>query len=236
LIIYSHGLGDQQGRGVRTENTEKAQELASYGYVVVATDHTDTYATVLDSGQLILGRHAWSFDYLNDRLKDVQYLLDHFQEWNADDPLFKGRLDLERTGIMGWSFGGGTAAEACRLEDRLKAAALLDGYLGSSPTLLSTGLHKPFLSMNSGALIGDNTTLFDKATKDAYLLTIKSSWHELFTDNAWIVDPTAVTRRQAQSMNACLVSFFNKYLGDIDDRLLDNPGGNYPDIVSYRKK
>jgi hypothetical protein len=35
-------------------------------------DHTDTYATVLGSGELILGRHAWSFDFLSDRPKDVK--------------------------------------------------------------------------------------------------------------------------------------------------------------------
>jgi dienelactone hydrolase len=236
LVIYSHGLGDMQGRGVRTENTEKAQELASYGYIVVSMDHTDTYATVLDPDQLILGRRAWSFDFLSDRLNDVQFLLDHSQEWNTDDPLFKGRIDLDRIGIMGWSFGGGTAAEACRLQDRLKAVVLFDGYLGSTPTLLSTGLQKPFLSMNSSAGIGDGTTLFNKAKQDAYLLMIKNSWHELFTDNAWIVAPTATTRRQAQAMNACLVSFFNKYLNGVDDGLLENPVLNYPDVVSYRKK
>jgi dienelactone hydrolase len=236
IIIYSHGLGDMQGRGVRTENSEKAQELASHGYIVVSMDHTDTYATVLDSGELILGRRAWSFDYLPDRLKDVSFLLDQFQQWNAADPFFEGRLDLERIGIVGWSFGGGTAAESCQLEDRLKAAVLLDGYLGSSPTVQAKGLHKPFLSMNSGALIDDNTALFNKATQNAYLLTIKSSWHELFTDNAWIVDPTPVTRRQALAMNACLVSFLNKHLLGVDDHLLENPGITYPDIVSYRKK
>jgi predicted dienelactone hydrolase len=236
IIIYSHGLGDMQGRGVRTENTEKAQELASHGYVVASMDHTDTYATVLGSGELILGRHAWSFDFLSDRLKDVGFMLDQFSQWDTSDPFFQGRFDLDRIGMMGWSFGGGTTAESCRLEDRLKAAVLLDGYLASSPTLLSVGLHKPFLSMNSGALLDDNTTLFNKSTNNAYLLTIRGSWHELFTDNAWIVAPTAVTRRQALAMNACLVSFFNKYLAGVDDHLLDIPGTDYPDVIAFRKK
>jgi dienelactone hydrolase len=121
---------------------------------------------------------------------------------------------MDRLGIMGWSFGGGTAAEACRLEDRLKAAVLLDGYLGSMQNLFKSGLVKPFLAMNSpsSGLASDNTTLFNKSPKDAYQLSIKDASHEAFTDNAWIVNPSAATRRRAQAMNACLVSFFNKHL------------------------
>jgi dienelactone hydrolase len=236
IVIYSHGLGDVQGRAVRTENTEKAVQLASHGFVVIAIDHTDAYATVLNSTQLVLGRHAWSFDYLSDRLVDVAYLLDLFQTWNAEDPLFQGRLDLERIGIMGWSFGGGTAAEACRSDSRLKATVILDGLVSASPTLMSVGLGKPFLSMNSGALIDENNTLFNKATQDAFILTIRNSTHELFTDNAWMIGPNGTTRRQATAMDACMISFFNKYLQGADDKLLENPTNQYPDVVSYGKK
>ena len=116
--------------------------------------------------------------------------------------MFGSDNDLGRLGIMGWSFGGGTAAEACRMEDQLKAAVLLDAYLGSAPVLLRIGLLKPFLSMNADGLLADNTTLFNKGTRDAYLLSIKGSSHDGFTDNAWIINPTPASRRQALAMNA----------------------------------
>ena len=238
IIIYTHGLGTEQGRGVRTENTEKIQELASHGYIVLAIDHTDAYGVVLPPDQLLVGRNAFSFNFLNDRLKDIEFLLNYLEQLNADDSVFRGRLDLDRIGIMGWSFGGGTAGEALRLQDRLKVAVLLDGYLGSMPNLVSKGLTKPFLTMNSpsSGLASDNTTLFNKSPKDVYQLSIKDASHEAFTDNAWIVNPSATTRRRAQAMNACLISFLNKLLKGIDDGLLENPSATHSDVISFRKK
>ena len=236
VVIYSHGLGDKEGRSSRTENTEKAQELASHGYVVVSLDHTDAYATVLPPDQLIIGRNVWSFNFLNDRLKDVAFLLDRLVQWNTEDPFFQGRLNLERVGIMGWSWGGGTAAEACRQEGGLKAAVLLDAYFDSTSTALKNGLAKPFLAMMNPGGSGDNSTLFNKSTMDACQLSIKDVSHEMFTDNAWIVGPSTATRRRALAMNACLVSFFNKYLKGTDNLLMENPGAKYPDVISFRKK
>jgi len=81
----------------------------------------------------------------------------------------------------------------------------------------------------SSGLASDNTTLFNKSSKDAYQLSIQGAAHEAFTDSvAWIVNPVAATRRRAQAMNACLVSFFNKHLMGVDDQLLENPGATYP--------
>lgn len=238
VVLYSHGLGDQQGRAVRTENTAMAVELASHGYVVVAVDHTDAYGVVLPPDQLLLGRNVWSFNFLPDRLRDIGLLLDHLEQLNADDPVFRGRLDLDRIGIMGWSFGGGTAGEACRLQERLKAAVLLDGYLGHMPTLLSRGLAKPFLAMVSpdSGLGGDITTLFNRSPTNVYQLAVRGASHEAFTDNVWIVSPTTTTRRRALAMHACLVSFFNRHLKGTDDSLLGNPGAFHPDVISFRRK
>jgi dienelactone hydrolase len=234
VIIYSHGLGDQQGRSVRTENTEKVLQLASHGYIVLAIEHTDAYATVLPPGNLIVGRNVWSFNFLKDRLKDVTFLLNHLGELNASDSVFQGRLDLDRLGIMGWSWGGGTSAEALHLEERLKAAVLLDGYFDSTAAVLKSGLRKPFMAMMNPSGSGDNAVLFNKTAKDAYQLTIRGSTHEMFTDNAWIVTPTAV--RRAQAMDACMLSFFNKHLRGEDDGLLQSPTNTLPDVVSFRKK
>ncbi len=187
---------------------------------------------------MIVGRNAFSFSFLNDRLKDIEFLLNYLAQLNAEEATFRDRLDMDRIGIMGWSFGGGTAAEACRVQERLKAAVLLDGYLGSMPMLLNRGLAKPFLTMLSpgSGLASDNTTLFNRSTNTAYQLSIRDASHEAFTDNAWIVNPSAATRRRALAMNACLLSFFNRHLKGMEDSLIDNPGATYPDVISFRKK
>ncbi len=235
IIIYAHGLGDREGRGARTENTALAQELASHGYVVIAMDHNDTYATVLPTDRLILGGNAWSFNFPNDRLKDVSFLLDQLQQWNAGDPVFQGRLDLQRIGIVGWSFGGGTALGACHQEERLKAAVFLDGYLVSFSSIVSKGLTKPFLNMNASGG-GDHETLFNKSPKDAYLLSIKGAAHESFTDNSWIVGPSTASRQRANAINACADSFFNRHLKGLAETLIDNPGAAYSEIINFKKK
>ncbi len=236
IVLYSHGLGDKQGRAARTENTEKAQQLASHGFVVVACDHTDTYGTVLPPDRLILGGNVWSFDFLEDRVRDVVFLLDRFAAWNVDDPVFKGRLDLGRIGIMGWSWGGCTAAEASRREPRLRAAVLLDAYFGSVPTLLTNGLAKPFLAMTTANGSPDNAVLFERSHRDAYQLCVQGATHDTFTDSAWIVDASESSRRQALAMDACLLSFFNKHLRGTDDGLLNDPGARHPDVTLFRKK
>jgi dienelactone hydrolase len=47
---------------------------------------------------------------------------------NGDsDRRFAHRLNLEQTGILGYSFGGAVAAQATRMDPRLEAAVNLDG-------------------------------------------------------------------------------------------------------------
>ena len=106
----------------------------------------------------------FSADYIEDaytlivaeRLKDCRWLVDELSRLNAIDALFASRLDLERLGAMGYSFGGITVAEFARIDSRCKAIVLLDaGFtLVLSTNLTQHGLQKPFLAMSSGLRIG----------------------------------------------------------------------------------
>ena len=58
---------------------------------------------------------------------------------------FAGRLDLERFGSIGHSFGGVAALEWCRADPRCRAAVNLDGALWSE--VGSTGLERPVLQV-----------------------------------------------------------------------------------------
>ena len=40
-----------------------------------------------------------------------------------------GRLDLDRIGVVGYSLGGAIAMQLCWLDDRLRAAVNIDGWL-----------------------------------------------------------------------------------------------------------
>jgi dienelactone hydrolase len=150
VLIYSHG------GGFRRQNTDKALELASHGYVVVAMDHEWTTASVFPSGQIIYGAGFCSNSKecfqpaLDSAITDFRFVLDQLAALNPADAL-SGRLDLERVGAFGFSAGGVPVAEFGRVDARCKAVALLDpGWLLEAPADLNElGLQKPFLSMNS---------------------------------------------------------------------------------------
>ena len=248
IIIYTHGLADGiseggTGGGVRGDNTATAVELASYGYLVVAIDHIDCYGTVFPDGTRVLRGFPFgnvlneSGRYLSSRFQDIQFILGKLSQLAQTDPVFANRLDLNHVGIMGWSFGGGTAAEACRTNDQIKAAVLLDGYLDPVP-VLSKGLQKPFLAMNSPStgLAPSAMTLFSKATNSACVLQIINTQHETFIDQAWITEHTAATRLAAQAKNACVVSFFNRLFKNKDDHLLEAPTNQFANITGFHRK
>lgn len=249
VVIYSHGLSDGlagggDSAGLRAENTETAVKLASYGYIVVAVDHSDCFASVFPDGAMVA--RGFSFDsvldnagsYLRSRFQDVQFVLGQLSQFSQTDPLLAGRLDLDHIGMMGWSFGGSTTAEFCRTNPLIKAVVLLDGYLDPVPNVINLGLQKPFLAMNSpnSGLAPNNVTMFNHSTNTAYVLQITGTQHGTFTDEAWTTSPSAVTRSAGQAKDACLVAFFNKIFKNQDDHLLDAPAKTYSNVVSFQKK
>jgi hypothetical protein len=43
-------------------------------------------------------------------------------------------------------------------------------------------------------------------------------------------------RQVTSTINAYLLSFFNKYLKSQDDHLLDGPSTNFPRVINFKKK
>jgi dienelactone hydrolase len=246
IILHSPGFTCD-----RRLNSQAAEELASHGYIVVSVDHEDCHATVFPDDRGVRYFSPGSIGELalfQSRTNDVQFLLGELQRIDSSDPLLKGSLDLDRLGIMGMSAGGRIAAETGREDSRIKCVALLDAYIPDDPsgaTLYNKGLPKPFLAMNNTLLdhgLGDfapgNQRLYTLATNDAILLKIKNAGHFTFTDFAWKVELTSSSRRGAMAINACLLSFFNKYLQGRDDGLLSGPNSppDWPEIIQFKVK
>ena len=85
--------------------------------------------------------------------------------------------------------------------------------------------------------------LFAKATNDAFWFQLQDSSHQSFQDRGSLIseplrtaDPTPTSRAQSQTLKACTLSFFNKYLKGEDDHLLDNPAVTYTNIINFRSK
>ena len=156
LVIFSHGLG-----GMRMQNTIQMEELASRGFIALAMDHPfDANITVFNDGSsadyrsAIIGKvtteEFWNIrlPQINTRVEDVSFVLDHIQEIQVADDSFWSKIDLERVGIMGHSFGGGTAIVASSRDTRLDACIALDGWLVPiEQSIIKKGLKVPFLFM-----------------------------------------------------------------------------------------
>jgi hypothetical protein len=248
----------------RRQNTEKAEELASHGYVVVALDHEDVVASVFPSGQIVYGAQTDFNCYTQECLhrlleiirKNIQFLVDELGRLNANDAVLAGRLDMERLGAFGHSWGNVGMAEFGRIDPRCKAVVLGDpGWiLDAATNLLQLGLSKPFLALNSaggwippepghGPWLAPTLALFAKATNDAFWLQIQDSTHASFNDRGSVIndptltgDPTSVSRGISLPIKACMISFFDKYLKGEDDHLLDDPSVVYPNIINFQSK
>ena len=61
-------------------------------------------------------------------------------------------VDINKIGIFGHSFGGGTSLAASILDDRIKTCISLDGwYTPVHPDIYNIGLSKPFLHLGQTA-------------------------------------------------------------------------------------
>jgi dienelactone hydrolase len=231
VVLYSHGF-----RVGRQDNTAKCEELASHGYVVVAVDHADCLATVFPDGRLLTTQITdLSAALFTNDVADIEFVLTALTQMNQTNPLFQGTFDLENVGTMGWSYGGGVAAQVSRIDDRVRATVLLEAYLQNAHDVAWLGLPKPFLGMYNAT--SAFTTPFDQATHDAYWMRLAATQHQHFADwLAWLYAPTQAGRNASLAMNACLVSFFDKYLKGKDNHLLDNPAATYPEVIDFASK
>ncbi|MEM8544638.1 MAG: alpha/beta hydrolase [Cyanobacteria bacterium P01_H01_bin.119] len=104
VMIFSHGYGDSR---TNPQAVKAAQSLAASGYLTVLPEHVGSnrqYQT-----DLARGLNQESFDVMDfvNRPLDIRFLLDTLEQQNAAE--FRGRLQLNRVGVLGHSFGGYTA-------------------------------------------------------------------------------------------------------------------------------
>lgn len=107
VIVFSHGLG-----GTRDGYEYLGRHWASHGYVCVHLQHHGSDEAVWkDSKQPLADMRKAAREPANavNRPLDVRFALDQVEKLNRDDPAFKGRLDLQRVGMAGHSFGAWTA-------------------------------------------------------------------------------------------------------------------------------
>ena len=102
VIIVSHGLNSQP-----KDFADVAQHLASYGYIVALPQHPGSDNAQLEAMLNGDSQNLYELEEFINRPLDVTYLIDELEKLNATE--FDGRLNLDRVGVLGHSFGGYTA-------------------------------------------------------------------------------------------------------------------------------
>jgi pimeloyl-ACP methyl ester carboxylesterase len=104
--------------------------------------------------------------------QDGTRLLDLLARLEAHDPagLLTGRLDLDRVGVVGYSFGGAVAAELTRLDSRIGAAVNIDGRHWA--TALENGVPKPYLFIGEFLVLPDAAALSSNDPATRYEATL----------------------------------------------------------------
>ncbi|WP_170287375.1 alpha/beta hydrolase family protein [Halioglobus maricola] len=108
FLVFSHGSG-----GTNTQSIRMMEALASHGFVIVSPEHTGN--TNADSSDTLAEAGA-------KRVPDVSFIIDTFMGRNSiqGDEFFE-RLDPDKIGVAGHSYGGGTAL------------GMVGGFFGAQP-------------------------------------------------------------------------------------------------------
>ena len=234
LVIFSHGLG-----GMRMQNTIQMEELASRGFIAIAMDHTfDANVTVFNDGSMADFRSEFGGDVITDefwdillpqintRVADVSFVLDQIQKFQGGNDYFWNMVDLDRVGIMGHSFGGGTAIVASSKDKRFDACIALDGWLVPiEQSIIKNGLTVPFLFMGQdqweNPLNYDNLdTLIASSTGVAEKLILSGTKHFDFSDTPQFssasrkfgISGSMEMDKLRNLLNTRIISFFEEYL------------------------
>ncbi|HEX8941687.1 MAG TPA: hypothetical protein VF785_01040 [Gemmatimonadaceae bacterium] len=275
VLIYNHGAG-----WPRFSATFVTEFLASHGYIVFGVDHPGMDRTVRfsdgtafnadtlrgpvpDPKQDLRITAAQSVEYLNTVafpiwIDDSRFVLDQVEALNRAPGPFRGRLDLDRIGMLGWSFGGAAAIEMLRTDPRVKAAVNHDGRLFGGA--MSEPVGRPFMLIHHGvddaaaapeanrpvireqaALIkGYDSTARARATADWYDVTIARTNHGHFSDLplflAQFKDTTLLAgRRGHEIISAYTLAFFDRYLRGKASSLLAAPSPLFPEATFHRR-
>lgn len=114
VILFSHGFTSQRFQNYRT-----AAFLATHGYVVLAPDHICNAHVTCTPDAVVPMSLTDSLRTLDDRKADLSFLIDDLTD--APPEFLDGRIDVDRVGFWGHSFGGITVTEAIKTEPRARA-------------------------------------------------------------------------------------------------------------------
>lgn len=208
VVIIKTGIGN-----MATDYTTFAEELASHGYIVIASDAPYSSNVVVFSGGRIVndnvkgnpGNIASSVDRNRrlDRLltiwtDDTKFILDQLEQINKSDTksILHNRMNLNQVGVFGHALGGATAFRYCYDDDRCKAGVSMNGIPIGKINLHESNLSKPFMFLmpdQSGTNDQENIqikrsidTIYNQLPEGSAWINVKGTKHFNFSDQALI--------------------------------------------------
>lgn len=251
VVLFSHGLG-----GSRQGSGWLARHWAAHGYAVVMLQHPGSDNAVWEDVAKPLRaralKHAANAENLVLRAGDVHATLDALERWTAPasgSPL-AGRLDLQRVGMSGHSFGAVTTqavggeefvmrrGEVRRATDpRIRAALMMSPSAPrrGTPTEAFGHVEIPWFLMTGtldaspigGATPESRLQVFDALPPgNKYELVLEGAEHSAFGDRALPGETHPRNPNHHRAILALSTAFWDATLkGDPDARAwLDGPG------------
>jgi predicted dienelactone hydrolase len=255
------------GGALTTDFTTLAEDLASHGYMVVGFDAPyRTFIVVLQDGRVVRrppandpeNLPADQASQLINRLlllwtSDTKFVVSQLKKLNAGEPAgkFTGRLDLQRLGMFGHSFGGAQALQFCHDDARCKAGIDIDGAPYGS--VIQEGLKQPFMFLlsdhsrdladpSSKQILADFRSIYDRLPNGRLFVTIRGANHFSFSDQMLVksqyvigvMHSLGISRlesRRGLAITADYVrTFFDVYLKDASADSLNQPAQRYPEV------
>lgn len=184
---------------------------------------------------------------------DTKFVVSQLQHLNAADPSgkFTGRLDMQRLGMFGHSFGGAQALQFCHDDPRCKAGIDIDGAPYGS--VVQEGLKQPFMFIlsdhsrelsdpASSQIYADIQSIYDHLPNGRLFITIRGANHFSFSDQMLLKSHYVIgllrilgfgglDGRRGLAITAEYVhTFFDVYLKDAPAALLNKPSQLYPEV------
>ena len=238
VLLFSHGLG-----GTRDGCAYLGQHWSARGYVVVFLQHPGSddsvWKDVPPARRAQAMQRAASAENFQLRVRDVHAVLDQLERWNQDARHeLGGRLDLQRVGMSGHSFGavttqavsgqsyapGATAGQ--RFTDpRIKAAVALSpsSPRAGDPKRAFARVKVPWLLMTGtkdaapigGQAVESRLAVYPNLPSgiDKYELVLKDAEHSAFTDRALPGDKEQRNPNHARAVLALSTAFWDAHLG-----------------------
>ncbi|HET9801773.1 MAG TPA: hypothetical protein VFP96_00920 [Candidatus Acidoferrum sp.] len=238
------------------------EELASQGFIVAAVEHLPDFPREADEIEN-MEKIGELDSRATKRALDLVFVLDKITELNHADPenLLAGKVDLDRVGVLGHSFGGAASVEACYLDKRFKSAVDLDGAVygavgyASTPQpifyFVSDGLRDIAPLLNSPNKDDRDDGIMEQLDRDrkikwlhqygGYYLRVRNSLHLDFTDRPRYsrIKRLTMTSKLDPKMEEEVylkytLAFFEQTLNGKDEPLLRTTPSHYPDVIFLR--